>query len=273
MARILKNDNFTIDNGAKRVYTAIVSGKKKVSEMTNGERRLRNVWQGMIARCYNKNQPAYKHYGARGIEVCEEWRKSFSAFQVWAKESGYDPDAWRGDCTLDRIDVNGNYEPSNCRWVNMYVQANNKRDSLKLEYRGEVHTPSEWFRILRVPYSPFTRFLHAGYTVEQALQAVASGEGIEPKYKMIPWSEVKHPTRGGGRKKLYIFYKGEWKSLSEWQDALGLQHKTLYAGLRHGWTIDDILLAIKMAPEGYEPVTCRPRSLGVKYQKERNWHT
>jgi hypothetical protein len=89
--------------------------------------RLYNVWNGMKSRCYNQNTACYKNYGGRGITVCEEWKHDFPAFQKWATENGYDANAPYGECTIDRIDVNGNYEPSNCRWVSMDVQRENKR--------------------------------------------------------------------------------------------------------------------------------------------------
>lgn len=89
--------------------------------------RLHIVWCGMKQRCYNENRDSYKWYGAKGVTVCEEWRKSFDAFYDWAMANGYDENAKTGQCTLDRIDPFGNYEPSNCRWVDSKVQASNQR--------------------------------------------------------------------------------------------------------------------------------------------------
>lgn len=96
---------------------------------THGQKhsRLYGVWCNMKNRCYNPKVRSYKDYGGRGITVCSGWQHDFKAFYDWAMQAGYDPDAAYGACTLDRINVNGNYEPQNCRWVDMKTQANNKR--------------------------------------------------------------------------------------------------------------------------------------------------
>ena len=89
--------------------------------------RLYHVWHGMRQRCNYPKHNEFKHYGGRGIRVCDEWNNSFMAFHDWAMSYGYLPDAPRGKCTLDRIDINGNYEPSNCRWVDMKTQMLNRQ--------------------------------------------------------------------------------------------------------------------------------------------------
>lgn len=93
--------------------------------------RLYWVWCAMKKRCYNAKHPTFKNYGGRGITVCDEWLNSFPAFAEWAMANGYKPDARQGECTLDRIDTNGNYCPDNCRWVSMKVQQNNRRNNVK----------------------------------------------------------------------------------------------------------------------------------------------
>ena len=111
--------------------------------------RIYNIWASMKSRCYNKNNKKdYKDYGERGIKMCESWKNSFQDFFSWAMSSGY-----QDDLTIDRIDVNGDYEPNNCKWSNVIEQANNKRNNHKIFYHGETHTLAEWCRILKLDYN------------------------------------------------------------------------------------------------------------------------
>lgn len=84
--------------------------------------RLYSIWENMKSRCYNPNTNNYKYYGARGISICPEWKDDFQIFYDWAMANGYSD-----ELSIDRIDVDGNYEPSNCRWADDITQANNKR--------------------------------------------------------------------------------------------------------------------------------------------------
>lgn len=117
--------------------------KERVREIrqTHGITRtkLHRAWSHIKTRCLNPNCKDWADYGGRGIKVCDEWRDSFEAFRDWALTHGY-----RDDLTIDRIDVNGNYEPSNCRWATAKAQGNNKRNNRIIEINGEAHTLTEW---------------------------------------------------------------------------------------------------------------------------------
>lgn len=131
--------------------------------------RLYNVWSDMKKRCYNTKNVDYKNYGGRGITVCDEWM-DFQNFYDWAIANGYDETAPRGQCTIDRINVNGNYEPENCRWVDRYIQMNNKRNNRILTYNGESHTLAEWCEIVNIPYNCLkSRLNKLHWSVEKTL--------------------------------------------------------------------------------------------------------
>ena len=86
--------------------------------------RLYRIWNAMKNRCNNPKSTNYKNYGMRGITVCQEWASSFEKFRDWAVSNGY-----ADDLSIDRLDVNGSYEPSNCRWATILQQANNRRNT------------------------------------------------------------------------------------------------------------------------------------------------
>ena len=102
--------------------------KKNKPRKRHGEARdrLYQVWSLMKQRCGLPSNKSYRYYGALGVKVCNEWQ-DFINFQKWAHENGYDPNAPRGACTLDRINPEGGYCPKNCRWADAKTQANNKR--------------------------------------------------------------------------------------------------------------------------------------------------
>lgn len=95
--------------------------------------RLHNIWIGMKNRCNNKNNQAYKYYGGRGISVCDEWNRSYQTFHIWAINNGYNK-----NLTIDRIDVDGNYQPNNCKWSTRKEQSRNRRNVKKIQnYKEE----------------------------------------------------------------------------------------------------------------------------------------
>ena len=113
--------------------------------------RLYGVWIDMRRRCNDSSMTSYQDYGGRGITVCSDWNSDYAIFREWALSNGYDPQAPFGVCTIERINVNGNYEPSNCKWITIGEQALNRRNSLLLTYKGKTQNASQWDRELGFP--------------------------------------------------------------------------------------------------------------------------
>lgn len=142
--------------------------------------RIYNVWHTMKERCYVPTQTSYKNYGERGIKVCEEWQE-FIPFMEWSYANGYDENAKRGECTLDRIDPDGDYCPENCRWVSWDIQANNKTVNVYIEYQGIVDTLSNHARRAGIdPRTAETRKIK-GKSIEEIF--AKTREPIKLKYK------------------------------------------------------------------------------------------
>lgn len=138
------------------------------SQNNESRERLHNIWYLMKHRCENKNSVARKNYMDRGIKVCDEWSDSktgYFAFKEWAYANGYSE-----NLTIDRIDNNGNYEPSNCRWANAFEQANNKRDNVVLTYNGETKTAAQWARDAGASYKAFINRIEHGWDIERAIK-------------------------------------------------------------------------------------------------------
>lgn len=114
----------------------------KTSHGFEGTREY-SSWIAMMNRCNNKNIAAYENYGARGITVCDRWKR----IENFILDMGTRPEGK----TLERINVNGNYEPNNCKWATTIEQANNKRTSRFIEFRGKTATLSQWARELDIP--------------------------------------------------------------------------------------------------------------------------
>ena len=136
-----------------------------MSNYRHGKRhsRIYNIWRSMRQRCTNPNCINYKNYGGKGICVCNEWN-DFTNFYTWAMANGY-----KDDLTIDRVDVNGNYEPSNCRWISYKQQANNKTNNRLIEFQGESRTLGEWASITGIKLGTIWNRLNLGWSVERAL--------------------------------------------------------------------------------------------------------
>ena len=127
--------------------------------------RIYRIYINMKHRCYSKKAYSYVYYGARGISVCDEWLKSFEAFQDWALANGY-----ADNLTIDRIDNDGNYCPENCRWADDVTQCNNRQFNFKITFNGKTETLRYWSEITGITKSAlYLRIHRRGWSAEKAL--------------------------------------------------------------------------------------------------------
>lgn len=142
-----------------------------LSKDKNGNKiRLYNIWIRMKQRCININCNDYKDYGDRGVSVCDEWMQDFESFYIWSMSNGY-----KENLSIDRKDVNGNYEPNNCRWVSQKTQARNKRNNHFINYNGESKTLSEWSEILGMDSGTLRMRLKNGWETSKAFNTPVKG--------------------------------------------------------------------------------------------------
>lgn len=127
------------------------------------KKKIYAVWRDMKQRCSNPNNKSFKNYGGRGIKVCDDWIEAKN-FIDWAYANGYDE-----TLTLDRIDSDKDYCPSNCRWVTMKVQQNNKRNNHFITFNGKTKTIKEWSEETGISNETIRRRIEYGWEVEAAL--------------------------------------------------------------------------------------------------------
>lgn len=130
--------------------------------------KLYKIYYSMINRCANESNKNYHNYGGRGIKICDEWANDFVIFYDWSIANGY-----KEHLSIDRIDVNGNYEPSNCRWATTKEQGNNKRTNINITYGGKTLNLSQWAKIFGVKYLPlYHRVATKGMEIDAAVEEI-----------------------------------------------------------------------------------------------------
>lgn len=140
-----------------------INKEGKSGRFMHGETKtnLHNRWNGIKARCLNKNNSNYHKYGAKGIKICDEWIKDYTSFRDWALTNGFSE-----NLTIDRIDVYGNYEPTNCRWITQKEQQGNTTRNIRLTHNNRTEIAQKWDEIYGVSKGTTAKMLRNGKSVE-----------------------------------------------------------------------------------------------------------
>lgn len=141
------------------IFKAMMAERNTTHGLTKIYPSMYKTWKELRGRCNNKNDADYKDYGGRGIVCCERWNN----FELFVSDMGDKPLGY----SIDRIDVNGNYEPSNCRWADDQTQQNNKRNNLNITFNGETKTSQQWADCLDTQRSTIQWRLNQGWNLEK----------------------------------------------------------------------------------------------------------
>lgn len=184
--------------------------------------RLYKIYNKMKERCYNENATNYERYGGRGIVIRDEWLDDFKIFYDWSMENGYSD-----ELTIDRIDVNGNYSPENCRWCTYKQQNRNRRNTVYITVNGEKKSLKEWAEIIDIPYSRMFPWVqrHGETVVAERICDILNGADYSDPIGNKP-----------------ITFNGKsYKSHKALAEDYGISHKLLHDRMKRGWCIEEAL--------------------------------
>ena len=197
--------------------------------------RLYNIYKKIIQRVENPNCKEYKWYGGRGISICDEWKNDFMTFYNWAMQNGY-----ADTLSIDRIDNDRGYCPENCRWVSSKEQQRNKRNNHRVTYNGETKCVSEWEEFFGLKQG----------TIEAKLCVNSKKGDLKESEESLLHKIVTSTKHDGGskhkshnkhksynkHKSRYITYKGETRSVSDWERTLNFPKNLIHRRLHYGWS-------------------------------------
>lgn len=173
--------------------------------------RIFRIWCAMRHRCRNPNDYAYHRYGGRGIYVCKEWDQSFTAF---FNDMGLPPS---NQHSIDRIDNDGPYSPTNCRWATMREQSNNTESCRKISFNNKEKTITEWADFLGIERGTLASRIQRGWPIDRAL--------------------TRKNVRGRTAKTITV--DGKSLTVKEWSERLGVSPKVIHQRLHSGWPKDE----------------------------------
>ena len=214
---------------------------EKTRKHTNERQRIYNIYGLMVSRCYNPSNQAYKDYGGRGIKICQEWLDDRSKFYDWSLANGY-----KSEYSIDRIDNNKDYCPENCRWTDIYTQANNKRNSLKIFYKGKEQTLKEWCDELELPYKT-----------------------IHPRITYQKWSPEKAfttPINNNEANQTKVTFNGETKTLWEFAKDFNISFSTVLYRYEKGLPLEDCFKKETLGKRGFKEILNPDEAQKDKYE-------
>lgn len=173
------------------------------------------TWMSMLHRCTNSNYEQWSLYGGRGIKVCERWQY----FEAFFEDMGKRPSKYH---SIDRINSDGNYEPSNCRWGTLRQQNRNKRTNVMLTYKGETLCIQDWAARIGISSGGIQRRIRSGWSIDKIIETP-----VLQREPMQSHAEITH--------------NGETMSLRDWSTRLNINYYTLLGRMRLGWSTDRML--------------------------------
>lgn len=194
-------------------YNNEIVKKLSMNNATHGmsKTRLYGIFNGMKTRCYNINEPSYKDYGARGVTICDEWLQDYMNFHGWAMSNGY-----AATLSIDRIDVNGNYEPINCRWITEAEQKDNKTTTVWIDIDGVTKTCRQWDREYELPKGTvYQRYRVLGLRGKELIFPVRERVKFQSGVKGISWHPKSNKWRYGISENNKKKHMGYYEDLEE----------------------------------------------------------
>lgn len=224
--RLVEGSRLT--GGYSKSCGCLIGDYNKENKTKHGKRntKLYKTWISMKDRCSNPNTEAFKDYGKRGIKVCDEWASDFGKFYDWSIKNGY-----KNGLTIDRINVNGNYEPSNCRWSTMKEQNNNRRSNHYITYKGKTQTISQWETELGFKKDILSSRLSLGWSVEKAIETPYKNRKFRHEYGYSKIILNRHVKIGE-----------EDHSISEWCKIFNINKRTVLSRIEKGYSDYDALV-------------------------------
>lgn len=150
--------------GCLYIDKAKTMSKKYLQKHGKCDSAIYHIYTEIKSRCFNHNNKSYKYYGGRGITICDEWLNDFMSFYNWAINNGYEK-----GLSIERMDTNGNYEPSNCCWISMKEQQRNKRNNVYFDYGGNKYLQSDLCKKFKINVSTFRNRIKKGISVNEAI--------------------------------------------------------------------------------------------------------